>query len=107
MIADTPDEREVGLMHRDSLPENEGMLFLLDDEEVVGFWMKDTLIPLDIIFIDKDWKIVNIRHSAQPCTAEPCESYFSDSPVRYVLEVNAGFTQRYGISEGASVRLLI
>lgn len=105
-IADTPAERETGLMHRDSLAEDAGMLFILDDEGVVGFWMKDTIIPLDIIFISKDWRIVNIRHSAQPCRAEPCESYFSDAPVRYVLEVNGGFAQRHNTSEGDSIRLI-
>lgn len=105
-IADTPAERETGLMQRDSLAEDAGMLFIFDDEEVVGFWMKDTLIPLDIIFISKDWNIVNIRRSAQPCRAEPCESYFSDAPVRYVLEVNAGFAEQHAIEPGDSIRLV-
>lgn len=96
-------------MHRDSLAEDAGMLFIFDDEGVVGFWMKDTLIPLDIIFISKDWRIVNIRHSAQPCTENPdttvpCESYFSDEPVRYVLEVNGGFTEQHAIGPGTSIR---
>ncbi len=105
-IADTPAERETGLMHRDSLAEDAGMLFILDDEEVVGFWMKDTRIPLDIIFIDSNWRIVNIRRSAQPCTEEPCESYFSDEPVRYVLEVNAGFAEQHSIGQSDSIRLV-
>ncbi len=110
-VADTPAERERGLMHRYSLPGDKGMLFVFDKEEVVGFWMKDTPIPLDIIFINKDWEVVNIRHSAQPCieepdTAEPCESYFSGAPVRYVLEVNGGFAEQHAIGVGTSIRFL-
>ena len=105
-IADTSAERETGLMYRDSLPKDEGMLFIFDEEDVVGFWMKNTLIPLDIIFINSDWQIVNIHHSAQPCIADPYESYFSDEPVRYVLEVNAGYAEKHNISEGAPIRLI-
>lgn len=106
MLADTPEERETGLMYRDSLPKDEGMLFILDEEGVAGFWMKNTLIPLDIIYVNSDWEIVNIHHSVQPCTADPCESYFSDTPVRYVLEVNAGFAEQHDIKQGDSIRLI-
>ena len=110
-IADTPVELETGLMYRDSLPEDEGMLFIFEKEGRVSFWMKNTLIPLDIIFINSDWKVVNIHHSVQPCKESPivigpCESYFSDAPILYVLEVNAGFAEQHDIKQGTSIRLV-
>lgn len=98
-IADEPFEHQQGLMHRTFLPHNQGMLFIFDDEQQRTFWMKNTNMPLDIIFISADKKIVDIKQNFQPCTQEQCETYTSKS-AHYVLEVNAGFTQRKKLTIG-------
>ena len=67
--------------------------------------MKNTLIPLDIIFIDKDWKIVSIQKNAQPCKADPCELFTSGGAAKYVLEINGGLSEKLGIESGAEVTL--
>jgi hypothetical protein len=88
-IAKTPKERAQGLMFREDLEQNTGMLFDLGKEEQTGFWMKNTLIPLDIIWIGTG-KTVSDVQTAQPCTDEPCEIFKIEKPIRWVLEVNAG-----------------
>jgi len=103
-IADTPEGRATGLMFRESLEENEGMLFVFPDSAVRNFWMKNTLIPLDMIFISENMTIVRI-HYALPCTSDPCPLYSSEKPVRYVLEVGGNFTAENGIEEGGVVTL--
>src|SRR3989344_3844205 len=90
-IADDNNERMNGLMFRKNLDKDSGMLFVFDDEKNQTFWMKNTLIPLDVIFIGKDMKIVDIKH-ATPCNEDPCKLYKSSGPARYVLEVNYNFT---------------
>lgn len=104
-IADEPYEHARGLMFRKSLGQNEGMLFIFSDEEYRTFWMKNTLIPLDLIFIDSNLEIVDIKQDFQPCEQEPCETYTSLGPALYVLEVNAGFAERNGIKAGDSVAI--
>lgn len=98
-IADDNDERAMGLMFRERLDENSGMLFTFDDEENRTFWMKNTLIPLDMIFIDENLEIVDIKN-ALPCKFEPCALYKSVQPSKYVLEVNANFSASKGINIG-------
>lgn len=104
-IADEPEERSRGLSFRPSLAEGSGMLFVFNDETVREFWMKDTLIPLDVIFIDGDLVVVHIVPGAVPCEADPCPRYSSGVPVRYALEVNADFAQVHGIRVGAAVTI--
>ncbi len=99
-VADEQGELRKGLMYRQSLPENQGMLFVFKRTDVLRFWMKNTLIPLDMIFISPDFRIVNITRNAQPCKSDPCNIYSSGAPARYVVEVNGGFCDRNGISEG-------
>ena len=101
-IADDNHEREIGLMFREKLDENNGMLFIFDNEVYQTFWMKNTLIPLDMIFIDKEMKIVNIK-SAVPCQEDPCVLYKSSKPAKYVLEVNGNFTIRNNIKTGGKL----
>ncbi|HIH17967.1 MAG TPA: DUF192 domain-containing protein [Nanoarchaeota archaeon] len=101
-IADEPYEHARGLMFRESMKDDEGMLFIFSDSEYRTFWMKNTLIPLDIIFIDGDSQIVDIT-TMQPCEKEPCETYTSSGPAKYVLEVNAGFAEKNGLKAGDSV----
>ena len=102
-IADEPEERTQGLMNRSSLPEKQGMLFIFEEEKVLGFWMKNTLIPLDMIFIDADKKIAHIEHGAIPCKADPCPVYSSNEKVKYVLELNGGFSEENSIKIGNNV----
>ncbi|HLC60033.1 MAG TPA: DUF192 domain-containing protein [Candidatus Nanoarchaeia archaeon] len=90
-IADDNNERMIGLMFRENLDENSGMLFVFDDEVNQTFWMKNTMISLDMIFISKDMKIVDIKY-ATPCEEDPCRLYKSSKPAKYVLEVNGNFT---------------
>ncbi|MBI4155062.1 DUF192 domain-containing protein [Candidatus Woesearchaeota archaeon] len=101
-IADTLEKRANGLMFRESLDENSGMLFVYDNPEIRNFWMKNTLIPLDILFIDENKTIKKII-LAEPCKKEPCKIYSSDLPVKYVLEVNGNYTTKMDIKEGGIV----
>ncbi len=98
-IADDKQERTKGLMLRTELDENSGMLFVFDEENYQTFWMKNTLIPLDMVFIGKDMKIVGIKN-AVPCKQDPCTLYKSARPAKYVLEVNGNFTSRNSIIVG-------
>lgn len=89
-IADTPEKQEKGLMFVSSMPEDEGMLFVFDKQDLYSIWMKNTLIPLDIIWFDEDMNQVFEKENAEPCKTEPCEVFTPDKPAKYVLEVNAG-----------------
>lgn len=103
-IARTPAQREKGLMFRESLPENNGMLFAFDDEAPRNFWMKNTLIPLDMIFMDKNGEVVSIQANVPPCNEQvtkTCPNYPSLAPARYVLEINAGLAQSHHIQPGS------
>lgn len=101
-IADEPAELERGLMHRSSLPDGQGMLFVFDGPlEQRHFWMKNTLIPLDILFFDDAGVLVSST-SMVPCPPEEerCMSYPSYGKARYALEVNAGFLEEHEVGEG-------
>ena len=99
-IADDPFEQSRGLMFRNNLEMNNGMLFVFDDEREISFWMKNTLIPLDMIFMYEKLEVVDIKENVQPCVTEICQSYVSEQPAKYVLEVNAGYVQRNGVGIG-------
>jgi uncharacterized protein len=99
-LARTPQERARGLMFRKQLDEDAGMLFLFDRTEVLTFWMKNTFVPLDMIFIDADRRVVGVVQGAQPLTTE---SRSVGQPSRYVLEVNAGFAAQHGVGTGTVV----
>jgi YVTN family beta-propeller protein len=100
-VADDQDETMRGLMFRKHLPWNVGMLFVFHNEEPRTFWMKNTLIPLDMIFVDSNLKIVDIKENVPPCTqGDECPLYPSQERAQYVLEVNAGFFQENGIKIG-------
>ncbi len=104
-IADTPLKQAKGLMFRKSLPQNDGMLFVFDKEDYYGFWMMNTSIPLDIIWINKDMEIVHIEKSVQPCGIL-CPVYKPKEKARYVLEVNAGFVDKNKVEVGHFIELL-
>lgn len=105
-IADNPMERSRGLMDRSSMEEDEGMLFIFEKSDYVKFWMKNTLIPLDMIFIDQNHKIAHIASEVKPCPdgVLDCPLYPSELPVRYVLEINAGLAKKYGFKNGDLVK---
>jgi len=99
-IADTPEEHARGLMNRSSLAQNAGMLFLFPEENLRYFWMKDTLIPLDMVFLSSEGKVVALAEDAQPCRSQSCSIYGSEVPSRYVVEANAGYVRSIGLSIG-------
>jgi len=99
-LAETNAEREKGLMYRKELGWGNGMLFIFDKEGVYPFWMKNTLIPLDIIWIDKNYTVVFINKNSQPCGVGDCQSINSDVNAQYVLEINAGLCDNLGINMG-------
>jgi uncharacterized membrane protein (UPF0127 family) len=103
-IADTQDEREVGLMHREFLPDDAGMIFLFEEEITGGFWMKNTLIPLSIAFADGDGTILRIL-DMEPCEADPCEIYDPGVAYASALEVNQGAFASWGVEEGDPLTL--
>ena len=99
-IADNEQKTAQGLMYRSSMPQNAGMLFLMPNEEIQGFWMRNTYIPLDIIFINSKMEIVTIHRNTTPMLES---SYISTAPALYVVEVNAGFCSKNNINEGAKI----
>jgi uncharacterized membrane protein (UPF0127 family) len=96
-IADKTETRTQGLMYRNSMKENAGMLFIFDNQEMQNFWMKNTHIPLDILFIDKDMKIVTIQKNTTPFSLDGVPS---TAPAQYVLELNAGYSDGYKLKVG-------
>jgi uncharacterized membrane protein (UPF0127 family) len=98
-IADTDEERQVGLMNRGSLPEDAGMIFLFDEATSSGFWMKNTLIPLSIAFMGDDGTILAIL-DMEPCGADPCEIYEPGVSYTSALEVNQGAFSDWGVAVG-------
>lgn len=102
-IADTPALMERGLMGRKTLPDNTGMLFVFHDEKILTFWMKNTLVPLDIVFFDADGSFVSAE-TMVPCTKDPCTIYSSSEPAGLALEVPSGFLAKNGVGEGWMAR---
>jgi uncharacterized membrane protein (UPF0127 family) len=98
-IADNDESRRVGLMNRTSLAPDAGMLFVFESDGIYPFWMKDTRIPLDMIWLDSDLKVVDIKH-AVPCGVDPCPDYIPSGKAKYVLEVNEGYTDQKSIRVG-------
>jgi uncharacterized protein len=99
-VAKTGEERAIGLMGRTSLGKEEGMFFIFEDEGIHGFWMKNTLLPLSIAFIDREGKIIWIT-DMEPLTLS---SHTPPRPVLYALEMNKGWFSRKGIKAGDIVR---
>lgn len=103
IAADDPT-REQGLMFRDQLAPNRGMVFFFPQSGNYPFWMKNTLIPLDMVWIDDQKRITHIAHNVPPCKADPCPSYDPGAFARYVLEVAAGVAGRHGLANGQTLR---
>lgn len=104
-LAETAEQREKGLSGRSSLDEGIGMLFIYPDEEIRAFWMKDMLIPLDIIWIGGDGTVVFISKNNEPCGREYCPFIYPDKKARYVLEINGGETDKTNLSVGSKLVL--
>ena len=103
-LSTTPDAQSKGLAIRDSLNENEGMLFIFETPQKYSFWMKDMKFPIDIIWINQDGKIVHIEKNLPPCVfLLPCPSYAPNDDSLYVLEVVSNFTNKFDINVGDSV----
>jgi hypothetical protein len=100
-LADTDQKRERGLMFRKELPDGQGMLFLFDEEREHTFWMKDTLIPLDIIFVDGSGRVTDVVASARPLSLEPR----TGGPARMVLEVPGGWARAHDVRVGDRMRV--
>jgi hypothetical protein len=103
-VSDSEKEREKGLMYRQKMSSNSGMLFVFDKFGRYPFWMKNTYIPLDIVWIDENNKVVYIKENAQPCKEKICESFLPEKDARYVLEVNSGKVSETGIKVGSEMK---
>lgn len=99
-LATNAASREHGLMGRTGLAPDHGMLFVFPDTQPRWFWMKNTLIPLDILYFDGHRKLVSMQLDVPPCKADPCATYPSDMPARYVLELAAGEARHIGARVG-------
>lgn len=100
--AQTLEERQIGLSGRGSLGPDRGMLFIFEKDQAGCFWMKDTVIPLDMIWLDSEKRVTNIKYNALP-DSDP-ESYCPQNKATFVLELNAGQAERYGIVDGSQLR---
>ena len=100
-VADDAAERERGLMFRDEMAADRGMIFIHDFEEPQAYWMKNTHIPLDIFYFDHARKLVSVQQRVPPCSAgNNCPPFASDGPALYVLELNAGLAEQLGVKAG-------
>lgn len=106
-VANAPEERRIGLMNRESLELDRGMIFVYPDEGPRAFWMKNTLIPLDMVFLDSEFRVLNVETAQpQPNASEvDLNRYRSDGEAQYVLEFNAGFAAEHGIEAGDQLKL--
>jgi uncharacterized membrane protein (UPF0127 family) len=100
-IADTPQTRAQGLMFVESLPSTAGMLFIFPDERIRTFWMRNTLVSLDILYFDAEGRWVSAQENAVPLDETTLPS---DGPAQYVLEINAGLVERFGMGPGTEIR---
>ena len=104
-IADDDAERARGLMFRDAMADDRGMLFIHDSQQPLAYWMKNTRIALDILYFDDARRLVSQRRGVPPCSlGDRCPNYPSGAPARYVLELNAGQAERLGLEDGAELR---
>ena len=104
-IADDDAERARGLMFRDAMDEDHGMLFIHETEAPQAYWMKNTKIPLDILYFDSAHKLVSMQRDVPPCSlGDQCPPYPSAAPARYVLELNAGQAAKLKLDTGAELK---
>jgi len=104
-LALTPEDQAQGLMFRESLPPNTGMLFVFPTSEPHHFWMKNTMIPLDMIWMDEAGKVLFVSANTPPCKADPCPTFGPDGPARQVLEIAGGMAAKEKITAGSTLKL--
>lgn len=104
-LATDDASRQHGLMMRTALAPDHGMLFVFPYTGPQAFWMKNTLISLDILYFDADRRLVSMQLDVPPCKADPCPTYPSDAPAIYVLELSAGTAQRIGAKPGDTLKI--
>ncbi len=100
-IAETAQERQQGLMFRTHLPKDQGMLFIQPEAAPAAFWMKNTYIPLDLLYFDSAGRLLEIHADVPPCITPSCPAYVSKGPIKYILEINAGNARRLGLQPSA------
>jgi uncharacterized membrane protein (UPF0127 family) len=106
-IAASETELNKGLQGKDSLEENSGMLFSFPEPGIYHFWMKDTLIALDMIWLDEERRVLFVQENTLPCLEEPCPLYGPQEEALYVLEVNADIARKLGIEKGDQLTIFI
>jgi uncharacterized protein len=106
-LATTPKEQTLGLMFRDSMAEDHGMLFIFPGSATRSFWMKNTRIALDIFYFDENLKLVSVAEDTPPCRVAQCPGYPSAGPAKYVLELNAGKAAELEVKPGDELRLFL
>ena len=104
-LVSTPAQRARGLMFRASMPADHGMLFLFPRPRPMAFWMKNTAMPLDILFFDQQLRLINIHHNVPPCRSSRCAHYASEHPAAMVLELNGGRSAALALKPGAQLRI--
>lgn len=105
-VANTPELRERGLMFRREMPADAGMLFIHDETSPIAYWMKNTYIPLDILYFDEQFKLVSAQLNVPPCGDQvQCPNYPSDAPAKYVLELNAGIAEKIKLKKNDQLKV--
>lgn len=104
-LAITPQEQQNGLMFRKKLDAGKGMFFVFQEEDIHSFWMKNTLIPLDIIWINDKGEIIFISGNTAPCRENFCPTIGPDKKAKYVLEINGGLAQKLGMKIGDGLKI--
>ena len=104
-LAMDDDSRIRGLMFRDEMPQTHGMLFVFEQQQPLAFWMRNTRIPLDILYFDDSLRLISVAAGVPPCTTQQCPSYPSKAPGRFVLELNAGQARALGTKAGDTLTL--
>ena len=102
-VADTDEKHMTGMMFREFIPDDFGMLFIHETEDYRSFWMKNCRLPLDIIFLDKNKQVINIHFNVPPCEREPCDTYESKRPAQYVLELRGNRAKELNLKPGDTI----
>jgi len=99
-LAVTEEQRQRGLMFREQMKEDQGMLFIFETEDIYAFWMKNMRFSLDLLWLDSERRIVHVEENVPPCATEPCPSYEPSRPARYVLELVNGSVKKHNLRLG-------
>jgi uncharacterized protein len=105
-LALTPEDQAMGLMFREKLEENWGMLFIFPEDDYRSFWMKNTLVPLDMIWLDQEGRVVDVKSDVPPCKYDPCPLYTPAGPGRAVVELKAGTAAKHSVKAGSTLKFI-